>query len=229
MAKERRDQPVIWDDLVSASVRRLASKTLPDARHSKLSITTTPIVRHLPTVRREAGMIDMKIRGWIRKASTDGIRWPLVLSGAPGVGKTCSGLCVVDHVPDGEWWAWGDFWRFVLDVNMGKRVNDLRKGRRTEEGWFEPSARVKWTTAGLWKWFAGLPLVVLDDVGVSDGKAAQRETMTTALDRREGRPFIITSNLDIDALGEAFDARVMDRLSAGTVVEMFGKDAKSMR
>lgn len=229
MAKERRDQPVMWDQVVSESTKRLSNGTASDVRLSKLAISKDSVIRHQPTVMREPAMINDKIRVWLRKSSTDGIKWPLVLCGKPGTGKTCAGLCAADHVPDAEWWAWGEFWRFVLDVNMGKRVNDFRQGRRTEEGWFEPSMRVRWTTPGLWKWFTGLPLVVFDDVGVADATSVQRETLTTALDRREGRPTILTSNLDVAGLGKVFDARVYDRLSAGTVVEMFGKDAKSMR
>lgn len=229
MAKERRDQPVIWDQVVSESTSRLSSATAKDVRLSKLAISKTSLPRHQLTVSREPGMIHQAIRLQLRKASTDGVKWPLVVCGKPGTGKTCAGLCAADHVPGAEWWAWGEFWRFVLDVNMGKRANDYKQGRRTEEGWFEPSVRVRWTTAGLWKWFAGLPLVVFDDIGVADANSTQRETLTTALDRREGKPMILTSNLDIPGLGAGFDARVMDRLSAGTVVELFGKDAKSMR
>ncbi len=177
---------------------------------------------------REAGKIDKAVRAAIRKASTDGIAWPLVVCGNPGTGKTCAGLCVADHVPGAEWWAWEEFWRWVQEINMGRF-----KGSPSIElspGYREITRHVNWTTRSLWKWFKGLSLAVIDDVGLrGDANDTQYESLKQALDQRAGLPLIVTSNLDVVGLGKVFDLRIMDRLSAGTVVELFGKEAKSMR
>ncbi len=70
-------------------------------------------------------------------------------------------------------------------------------------------------------------LVVLDEIGtrgmVSD---AHYEALLTVLDMRENKPFIAISNLDHAALTKVYDARIVSRLSAGTIMEVTGKDRR---
>jgi hypothetical protein len=181
------------------------------------------MIRFLPTQPREVARIDSSLRLVLRKASTDGIRWPLVIIGKPGTGKTCAGLSVCDYVRGAEWWPWEEFWRFTGDVNLGRAKGIFLPGKDTGEGWRESSQRVDWTPKKFWQWFGRLPLAVLDDVGLrGSANDMQYEAFKLALDSRSNVPTIVTSNLAIEGLGRVFDARIMDRLSAGTVVELNG-------
>ena len=64
---------------------------------------------------------------------------------------------------------------------------------------------------------------VLDDVGqrtkVSD---CQYDAIKIALDRREGRPLLITTNLSLFDLATVYDERISSRLMGGTVIETSG-------
>ena len=163
----------------------------------------------------------------IREAAFAGLRWPLVVTGKPGTGKTCAGLCVADHVRGSNWWTWDDFWRFIADVNFG-RATETRGGEWNQEGGYrEVSTSVTWTPKKFWTSFGNLSLAVIDDVGLrASANDTQYEAMKTALDRREKIPLIVTSNLDLPELGKIFDLRIMDRLASGTVVELTGESRR---
>ncbi len=185
------------------------------------------VVRHQPTQPREVARIAPALRAVLRKSSIDGIMWPLVVVGKAGTGKTCAGLCVCDNVRGSEWWAWEEFWRFTGDVNMGRAKGIYIQGKDTGEGWRELGRREDWTPKKFWKWFGGLSLAVLDDVGLrGNANDMQYEAFKLALDQRANQPFIITSNLTVEGLGGVFDARIMDRLGAGTVVELNGRSMR---
>lgn len=171
-------------------------------------------------------MIAPELRKLIREAAAVGIKWPLVITGKPGTGKTCAGLAVADHVHGSQWWTWDDFWRFVGDVNFGRAVSE-RGGAQTSEGWSEPRTTITWTPKTWWSSFAKYSLTVIDDVGLrASANDTQYEAMKMALDRREKLPMIVTSNLDLPGLGMIFDLRIMDRLAAGTVVELTGESRR---
>lgn len=183
--------------------------------------------RHLPQMNREPGQIDQRLRKRFRDAAKGLVRWPLFISGEPGTGKTCAGLSLADHVLNAEWWAWEGFWRFVQDVNMGRAVTTLA-GRWNEDGGYrELSTVIHWTPYKWWSYVASLPLVILDDVGLrGQANDTQYEALKAVLDRRDGLPLIVTSNLDLPKLGIVFDLRVMDRLGCGTTVHLDGKSRR---
>ncbi len=178
---------------------------------------------------REPGRIHPKIREAIRDAAAGRTRWPLVILGKPGSGKTCAGLCVADHVEGSAWWSWDEFWRFVGDVNFGEATKTLG-GQWNPEGWFELTRTITYTPQTWWSSFNKLSLVVIDDIGLrANANDTQYESLKMALDKRDNLPLIVTSNLTLPGLGTIFDLRVMDRLGCGTVIELFGKDIESMR
>jgi len=62
----------------------------------------------------------------------------------------------------------------------------------------------------------------IDDVGTRAASESAFDIIFDLIDKRAGLPTILTSNLDLPALSEVFDARIADRLNAGTVVELTG-------
>lgn len=216
----------IWDQVVSLSMSKLASGAPSVEPLKKLDVKPQSQRRHCLVRNRDPSRIDAGLRQTIRDAAAGIVKWPIFVTGRPGTGKTCAGLCVADHVHGSEWWSWDEFWRFVGDVNFG-RASTMFGGEKNPEGYTEPSKRFDWTPQTFWKWFRGLPLAVIDDVGLrATANDTQYEALKMALDQRESLPLIVTSNNSVDAIGEIFDARIMDRIECGTVVELNGKSQR---
>ncbi len=98
------------------------------------------------------------------------------------------------------------------------------------EGYREVTRTITYTPQKWWAEFRSLPLAVIDDIGLrASANDTQYEALKMALDQRENLPLILTSNLDLPGLGMIFDLRVMDRLSCGTVIDLFGEKVESMR
>lgn len=213
-----------WDQVVSQSIKQLSTKTPVVVPLKKLEVTAKAQQRHCLTRSREVGQIDLEIRKTIRAAAAGELKWPLSILGKPGTGKTCAGLCVADHVADSEWWTWDDLWRFVGDVNFGRAVT---RHERIDFQGLRQAWTTEWTPKKFWDYFHGLPLAVIDDIGLrASANDTQYEAIKMALDRRENLPLIVTSNLDIPGLGMIFDLRVMDRLSCGTVISLQGESRR---
>lgn len=78
-----------------------------------------------------------------------------------------------------------------------------------------------------WEKVATAPLVVLDEIGcrekVSD---ANYEAVRRCIDERYSKPFVCISNLELADVSRLYDARVVSRLAAGTVVSVEGSDRR---
>ncbi len=216
----------IWEQVVSQSISKLSTGTPSVAPLRKLEVKATAQKRHHLTRDREPGKIDVELRQTIRDAAAGKVKWPLFICGKPGTGKTCAGLCVADHVHGSEWWSWDDFWRYLNDVNFGRAVS-RRGGDMNPEGYRELTTTITWTAPKWWTWFKGLPLAIIDDIGLrANANDTQYEALKMALDVRENLPLIVTSNLDAVGIGMIFDLRVMDRLSCGTVIDLQGRSQR---
>jgi hypothetical protein len=166
---------------------------------------------HSPRTHRNPAKIPPDIRPDLRAACKGEKPWPVTISGPSGTGKTCAGLVVADFTTSSKWFTWDQFVRDCRDATMEK----LRIPYGTEE------RKVDWKF--FWGWLDRSQLLVLDDVGCR-GKVSDEvyEVMKTLLDRREGRGLILTTNVDVDKFDEVFDARILDRLLAGTVIYTTG-------
>jgi DNA polymerase III delta prime subunit len=139
--------------------------------------------------------------------------WPLVLSGPAGTGKTCAALCLLDYA-GGRYWTAGGLCDVLIRAQAG---------------------RLQWSNGGyggthwpedVWKWVAGAPLVVVDEIGSRSPSDFAYETVKRVLDEREGRPLVVISNLTLESLTRLYDDRVASRLAGGTVVEVGGSDRR---
>jgi len=131
-------------------------------------------------------------------------------------------LVLCDVVSRSEYWVFEDFAQFWLDAKFD-RAERTEHGRRIEGGGRELPKTVRYRPRTFWPWVERLPLVVIDDIGLRDrANDSQYEALKLLLDRRVGLPLVLTSNHDLDTIGKIFDARIYDRLFAGTLVELHG-------
>lgn len=71
--------------------------------------------------------------------------------------------------------------------------------------------------------------LVIDDIGTEKPTEAKRELLHVIINRRysDGKPFIITGNLDLNGLGELYDDRIASRIAgAGIQIKVEGKDRR---
>ena len=151
------------------------------------------------------------IAAYVKQAIVDCARghtpWPLLFHGEAGSGKTCAGLCVVDHY--GGWYQELPEWCVrLIEARLGESRN---------------SAGYRVWTSELWSYWRGTNLCVLDEVGTRETVSDHHfETLKKCLDLRLGKPLIVISNHGLKALAHIYDDRIASRLSAGTIVEFEG-------
>lgn len=142
-------------------------------------------------------------------------RWPLYLWGKPGSGKTSvAGLIYQEATGRPMWINAGKGFRAVASASAepqplwGYGMIPLRE----VEHWLELEER---------------SLVVLDDIALRDRVSeAQFEVMQEFLNRRQGKPTVITGNMSIEQIAKVYDDRVASRIAAGTLIEIDGDDKR---
>jgi len=143
------------------------------------------------------------------------LKWPLFLHGPVGTGKSCAALCLIDHVAKSEFWAMPALVDFVRNVQAGR------------QDWYECGRGGTWTTKGWWQRVANMPLLVLDDVGLREvSDDFQMETLFLALEARDGKPLILTSNLDPKEIQQLYNVRIRSRACSGIVYHLRGRDRR---
>ena len=164
--------------------------------------------RHWPRKARRLSAVPREILTVLDDVISGQKPWPLYLwSKSPGTGKTCAGLVVADLWERSRPWPFEDFANGLLDAKFG----------RSEIG----------SLATWWGFVVSRSFVFLDDVGTRErANETQYEAFKGVLDRREGLPLMVTSNLPPSSMVGIFDARVADRLVAGTTFEVVGESMR---
>lgn len=155
--------------------------------------------------------------------------WPLFLYGPAGVGKTCAALCLLD-LAGGEYFTADN----LSDCHNAAKFGKYEEKLAVRDGlWVsDPSGTKKWKPDALNFRIVKLvkpPLVVVDELGGRPGSVAtpaHYEAVKYALDLREGKPLITISNLGGPELEAVYDGRIVSRIGAGTLHEMFGEDRR---
>ncbi|UCC31269.1 MAG: hypothetical protein JSU86_03135 [Phycisphaerales bacterium] len=160
-----------------------------------------------PDKYRRRDEIDHTLRATINELIRGERPWPLFLYGKQGSGKTCAGLCMMDAF--GGW--------YIQLAQLREMVIQAQKDQLT---W--PSGHPR-TTGDIWKAWARAHLAVLDEVGQRcEPSQFEYEILKRCLDEREGKPLVVVSNCDLDAISGLYDDRIASRLAAGTLIELEG-------
>ena len=158
----------------------------------------------MTSLHREIAEVPKPLLQVFRQLVTGHAKWPLYLYGAPGRGKTCAALALLDHVQHG-------IYTTVSDL-VAKAATVMNRG-----------PGVAWHLAEPGK----CQLMVLDELGTREKVGDfHYETVQRAIDIRQGAPLVLISNLNLETLARVYDARIASRAGAGTVVELKGRDRR---
>lgn len=206
----------VWDRLLESALTRARSQPSRPGRFGleRLRLNPEPTARHLPRLERSLAGIDPTLRRALRGLVAGELPWPLFLHGTPGTGKTSALLCLLDHA-GGEYHTMRGLHALLIRAEQGRLE------------WYDRGRGGNLWPEQVWDRIGKAPLVVLDDVGcrerVSD---LHYETVKQVLEERAGRPLAVLSNLNLAGIVEIYDDRIFSRLSAGSVVELVGRDRR---
>jgi DNA replication protein DnaC len=159
-----------------------------------------------PEIERSIGLVDVALLHTFRELVTGNARWPLLLWGPTGTGKTYAALCLTDFCPD-----------VVL----------VEADRLTKIGW-DPDDFV-------WQRVRDCELLVVDEVGARTGSAnytAPTDAMERCADLRErhaGRVAVYITNQRPEDLAALYGDRTASRMLCGTVFQLGGDDRRLLR
>jgi len=191
-------------------------------------MTETNSPKNLPDIVRDAPS-NLSVADWsemkpnLEKAlreTIDSKLWPLFIYGPTGSGKSCASVCIYQRWrPHARWWR---LEKFVRDIQTCRTSRD-RVVRHQVQG--QTAVR---TEGKLWEFAQDdTTLWCIDDFGTRTVSEAAFDIVFELIDRRVGKPTIITSNLSLIEIGEMYDDRIADRLRAGTVIELTGESRRT--
>ena len=149
--------------------------------------------------------------------AVDAARWPLLLAGCPGSGKSVAACLLARQSPSWRFWEASR----LLALIVSARTSDSKTAPWPV--WPElcetPGQTVELTESQMLRHIETAGMLVLDDVGTRDLRDAQADVFLTILNLRVNKPTIITTNCDRAKLTAAVGARSVSRILAGSVVK----------
>ena len=152
------------------------------------------------------------------------MRWPLLLTGKTGTGKTCLAGLIFERFPDMEQPMGGGecYWVNATDGLRAMVCSQVEHQRFFGMPQGVPTRYFDHLNAA-----RECGLLVLDDLGARKPSEAVQEVVLALINARAGKPFIVTTNLGMKELAANYDDRVVDRLGEGTVLEFSGKSRRT--
>ncbi len=183
-----------------------------------------PLVRVEPMIERSVHEVPGVIKDAVNLIQAQKL-WPFTICGGPGIGKTCAGLCWLDHIQNVIQNSVGMYWRVSdLVVHLAKAVR----------GEAYNASGYKETRAGFFRKWSSATACVLDEVGadeiipgVFEYRKVLQSVLFDAIDSRSSasprKPLIILSNYSIDDLEEKerITPRIASRMRGGVVMDGF--------
>lgn len=184
----------------------------PKISYRQIKLSKESAVRFLPEQPRDRKGVPKVLAALIGKAIRGGVRWPLVIGGQPGVGKTSAMMVLLDHCdPSCKYWTMDTFANLMRQALMGKLENT--SGYSVSETDFKAD-------------IVDSQVVVIDDLNDRDRASDHRyRSLKWLLDSRKGYPLIVISNLKMLEVVDRYDAYIASRL-CGNVTWLEGKDRR---
>lgn len=149
--------------------------------------------------------------------AVDSGRWPLLLVGCPGAGKSVAACLLARQSMSWRFWECSR----LLGLLMACRMSETKTAPWPV--WPElaetPGQTVELREGQMWQHIEQATVLVLDDVGTRELKDAQADAFLEILNKRMNRPTIITTNCDRAKLRQAVGERSLSRILAGSVVK----------
>ena len=183
--------------------------TLGSDRLVALKRRPAPLRRLLPELRRSRDRVPSAFQELIRACARGQSPWPLLLAGAIGCGKTRAALWLAD-------WVVGDCLIYTEET-LQDELGAAMDGALVEE---QRRRDVRITPHEIWRRWRTCELAILDDFGSRRATTAGYNNLLKALNYREEKPLIVTTNLTVEEVC-AIDDRIASRLECGTTVEGF--------
>lgn len=144
-------------------------------------------------------------------------RWPILIYGGTGTGKTCAMAWYYTR------WRGPARW-----YDAGEYCQRIQRCRRNGSIVEECDGRAYDVYEHTMQRIDNEPhrLVCIDDFGLRSSSDSVYEILLGLIDRRKGKPTIITSNRGPSELVEIYDERIVSRLLAGTTIEVTGPDQR---
>lgn len=143
-------------------------------------------------------------------------RFPTVLAGRVGVGKSTVAAIVARAFTTWAWYAADDLLTTLMDCRQHGSV----------QRWDAQGYAVITTEQQMLRRIEQAAIVVLDDVGTRQLSEAQTEALRAVLDCRIRKPLVVTTNCNTQQLIESVGNRNTSRLLAGAVVQIGGSDRR---
>lgn len=134
--------------------------------------------------------------------------FPVYMYGPTGVGKSFASALVYCRYGCGD--PFFDAW-FIRFSNL---TDDMMT--KSKAGMPTPWERIT----------RDRQLIVIDEIGSGAKNEWRNEILWEILERRRGKPLILTSNLTPDELLTRFDARIQSRIMQGSLIALLGKDKR---
>jgi hypothetical protein len=213
-------QANVWDKILASARQQENTPTSRPSWQMPLTLAEKPNRRHLTPLFRNEAMIPQILQAAIRSLVRGEAPWPLFLSGSIGTGKTCAGLCLVDHC-DGEYFTVSSLCTLDIEAMKGILTWKCLTGVSPQAG--DGLVGVE----RLWAWLASKKLIVLDELGCREKVTDHHyDCVKRMLDERLGRPLVLIANVPLDGIERLYDDRVASRMAAGTVVRLDGDDRR---
>lgn len=152
-------------------------------------------------------LVDPPLRETVLAAARDK-RWPLVLAGTTGSGKSCLAALLATRVPH---------WRFIecselLTAIMTCRTSDAKTAQMHA---MNGTGMIERSETEIMSWCENAPILVLDDVGTRQLSEAQADALLRVINSRMGKPLVITTNCTESQLRDHIGERIVSRLMVG--------------
>ncbi len=185
----------------------------PKTSYRQIRLSKESVVNFLPEQPRDRKQVPKVLASLIGDAVCGSLRWPMVIGGQPGVGKTSAMMALLDRCePSCKYWTMDEFADLMRQALMGKM--ESRSGYNVSETDFKVD-------------IIDSQVVVIDDLNDRDRASDHRyRSLKWLLDSRKGFPLIIISNMKMVEVVDRYDAYIASRLRGGNVTWLEGKDMR---